>query len=150
MIKVGSERYEAPECMMQPHLVDVEQPGMAGTSTILRRATFCISSCLCTELLFQTIQAAAVDTRAQRYKHIGLSGGSSMYPGLPSRLEKEMKQLYLTRVLGGDASRLQASHRVQPTRSLLMAMRRTSKSESKTPHAENTWCSWVVPSWPIS
>lgn len=29
-----------------------------------------------------------------------------MYPGLPSRLEKEMKQLYLTRVLNGDASRL--------------------------------------------
>lgn len=32
VIKVGSERFEAPECMFQPHLVDVEQPGMAGTS----------------------------------------------------------------------------------------------------------------------
>ena len=30
-----------------------------------------------------------------------------MYPGLPSRLEKEMKQLYLSRVLRGDGSRLQ-------------------------------------------
>ena len=87
VIKVGSERYEAPECMFQPHLVDVEQPGVA-------------------ELLFQTIQQAAVDTRAELYKHVVLSGGSSMYPGLPSRLEKEMKQLYLTRVLQGDASRL--------------------------------------------
>lgn len=29
-----------------------------------------------------------------------------MYPGFPSRLEKEMKQLYLTRVLGNDSSRL--------------------------------------------
>ena len=29
-----------------------------------------------------------------------------MYPGLPSRLEKEMKQLYLTRVLNGDPKRL--------------------------------------------
>jgi actin-related protein 2 len=73
--------------MFQPHLVDVEQPGVA-------------------ELLFQTIQAAAVDTRSDLYKHIVLSGGSSMYPGFPSRLEKEMKQLYLTRVLQGDASRL--------------------------------------------
>lgn len=73
--------------MFQPHLIDVEQPGVA-------------------ELLFQTIQAAAVDTRAELYKHIVLSGGSSMYPGFPSRLEKEMKQLYLTRVLGGDAERL--------------------------------------------
>jgi actin-related protein 2 len=58
------------------------------------------------EMLFQTIQAAAVDTRAELYKHIVLSGGSSMYPGLPSRLEKEMKQLYLTRVLNGDPERL--------------------------------------------
>jgi hypothetical protein len=58
------------------------------------------------ELLFQTIQQAAVDTRSELYKHIVLSGGSSMYPGLPSRLEKEMKQLYLTRVLAGDTSRL--------------------------------------------
>ncbi|KDQ19499.1 hypothetical protein BOTBODRAFT_102304 [Botryobasidium botryosum FD-172 SS1] len=87
IVKVGSERFEAPECMFQPHLVDVEQPGIA-------------------ELLFLTIQNAAVDTRAELYKHIVLSGGSSMYPGLPSRLEKEMKQLYLTRVLNGDPARL--------------------------------------------
>lgn len=73
--------------MFQPHLIDVEQPGVA-------------------ELLFQTIQSAAVDTRTELYKHIVLSGGSSMYPGFPSRLEKEMKQLYLTRVLQGDAERL--------------------------------------------
>ncbi|CEH18202.1 actin actin-like protein [Ceraceosorus bombacis] len=89
VIKVGSERFEAPECMFQPHLVDVEQPGVA-------------------ELLFNTIQAAAVDTRADLYRHIVLSGGSSMYPGLPSRLEKEMKQLYLTRVLNGDGERLKS------------------------------------------
>lgn len=58
------------------------------------------------EMLFETIQTAAVDIRTELYKHIVLSGGSSMYPGLPSRLEKEMKQLYLTRVLRGDSSRL--------------------------------------------
>lgn len=59
-----------------------------------------------TEMLFQTIQNAAVDVRSELYKHVVLSGGSSMYPGLPSRLEKEMKQLYLTRVLAGDPTRL--------------------------------------------
>ena len=40
------------------------------------------------------------------YKHIVLSGGSTMYPGLPSRLEREIKQLYLERVLKGDTDRL--------------------------------------------
>ena len=29
-----------------------------------------------------------------------------MYPGLPSRLEREIKQLYLANVLKGDTSRL--------------------------------------------
>jgi actin-related protein 2 len=57
-------------------------------------------------MLFQTIQSAAVDVRGELYKHVVLSGGSSMYPGLPSRLEKEMKQLYLTRVLNSDPTRL--------------------------------------------
>lgn len=57
-------------------------------------------------MLFNTIQSADIDIRADLYKHIVLSGGSTMYPGLPSRLEKEMKQLYLTNVLNGDASRL--------------------------------------------
>jgi actin-related protein 2 len=27
VIKVGQERFEAPECLFQPHLLDVEQPG---------------------------------------------------------------------------------------------------------------------------
>jgi actin-related protein 2 len=57
-------------------------------------------------MLFQSIQSAAVDIRSELYRHIVLSGGSSMYPGLPSRLEKEMKQLYLAHVLNGDPSRL--------------------------------------------
>lgn len=32
-----------------------------------------------------------------------------MYPGLPSRLEKEVKQLYLTDVLRGDVQRFHVS-----------------------------------------
>lgn len=87
VIKVGSERYEAPEALFQPHLVDVESPGVA-------------------ELLFNCIQAADIDIRTELYKHIVLSGGTSMYPGLPSRLEKDVKQFYLNKVLKGDVSRL--------------------------------------------
>lgn len=87
VIKVGSERFEAAEALFQPHLVDVEAVGMA-------------------EQLYNTIQAADIDIRSEFYKHIVLSGGSTMYPGLPSRLEKEIKQLYLTRTLNGDTSRL--------------------------------------------
>lgn len=93
--------------MFQPHLVDVEQPGVAGKH-IDESMVYGLSihHTPFPEMLFQTIQNAAVDVRAELYKHIVLSGGSSMYPGLPSRLEKEMKQLYLTRVLNGDPTRL--------------------------------------------
>ncbi|KAL3875262.1 hypothetical protein ACJMK2_038185 [Sinanodonta woodiana] len=87
VIKVGGERFEAPEALFQPHLINVDGVGVA-------------------ELLFNTIQAADIDTRPEFYKHIVLSGGSTMYAGLPSRLEREMKQLYLERVLKGDTSRL--------------------------------------------
>lgn len=87
VIKISSERFEAPECLFQPGLVDVEQPGIG-------------------ESLFQTIQSCDVDIRSTLYKSIVLSGGSSMYPGLPSRLEKELKQQWLVHVLKGDPSRL--------------------------------------------
>lgn len=87
VINVGGERFGAPECLFQPHLINIEGAGVA-------------------ELLFNTINAADIDTRSEFYKHIVLSGGSTMYPGLPSRLEREVKQLYLERVLQGDTSRL--------------------------------------------
>lgn len=52
------------------------------------------------------MQAADIDIRSELYKHIVLSGGSTMYPGLPSRLEREIKQLYLERVLKNDTEKL--------------------------------------------
>ena len=90
VVKLSGERFEAPEALFQPHLINVEGVGVA-------------------ELLFNTINAADVDTRPDFYKHIVLSGGTTMYPGLPSRLEREIKQLYLERVLKGDTSRLSVS-----------------------------------------
>jgi len=87
VIKVGGERFEASEALFQPHLINVEGKGIA-------------------ELVFDAIQSAEMDMRPELYKHIVLSGGSTMYPGLPSRLEREIKQLYLERVLKGDTDRL--------------------------------------------
>ena len=87
VVKVDGERFEASEALFQPHLINVEGPGMA-------------------ELLFNSIQAAEMDMRPELYKHIVLSGGTTMYPGLPSRFEREIKQLYLERVLKGDTDRL--------------------------------------------
>jgi len=132
VIRIGSERFEAPECMFQPHLIDVDQPGIA-------------------EMLFNTIQSAEVDIRSSLFKAIVLSGGSSMYPGLPSRLEKEIKQLWLTRVLNNDPLRLNV-RKLQPTTLQRISrvnptfwMYRNSKFVSKILHADDTWYFWVSP-----
>ncbi len=87
VIKLGGERFEASEALFQPHLINVEGQGIA-------------------ELVFNAIQSGDMDMRSELYRHIVLSGGSTMYPGLPSRLEREIKQLYLERVLKGDTDRL--------------------------------------------
>jgi len=91
VIKVGGERFEAPEALFQPHLIDVEGTHGMGVA----------------ELLFDCINKADVDTRPEFYNHIVLSGGSTMYPGLPSRLEKEIKRLYLEKVARGNKAQMQ-------------------------------------------
>ncbi len=40
-----------------------------------------------------------MDNRMTLYHHIVLSGGSTMYPGMPSRMERDIKALYLDQVL---------------------------------------------------
>jgi len=87
VIKLGRERFQAPEVMFKPDLLDLESSGLS-------------------EMLFECINEADIDLRKDFYKHIVLSGGSSMYPGLPSRLEKEMTQMYLDKVLKGDKKQL--------------------------------------------
>jgi len=83
VVKLGGERFMAPEVLFTPELVDVEGGGIA-------------------DVLFKCIQEAEIDNRMTLYEHIVLSGGSSMFPGLPSRLEKELRKLYLRDVLKGN------------------------------------------------
>lgn len=55
VIKLGRERFEAPEALFTPSLVDSEKPGMA-------------------DMVFEMIQAADIDMRVEYFKHIVLSG----------------------------------------------------------------------------
>lgn len=87
IIKVGRERFEASEVLFNPSLTGVEGKGLH-------------------EILFDAINKADMDLRPEFYKHIVLSGGTTMFAGLPSRLEKDVKQLWVDRVAGGDSSRL--------------------------------------------
>jgi actin-related protein 2 len=87
VVRLGRERFEAPEALFNPSLIDVESLGLS-------------------DMVFDMCMKADIDLRTEFFKNIVLSGGSSMYPGLPSRLEKDIKDRYLTDVLKGDKSRL--------------------------------------------
>jgi actin-related protein 2 len=88
VIRVGAERFEAPEALFNPSLAkDLENIGVS-------------------DQLFAAIQESPIDLRSEFFQHIVLSGGSTMYPGLPSRLERDLKQLLLTKVYKGDEQRL--------------------------------------------
>ncbi|KAK2943423.1 putative Actin [Blattamonas nauphoetae] len=82
IIKVERERYMAPECIFRPGLLDIEGEGIGGQ-------------------LFSSINDSDIDLRKALYEHIVLSGGTTMFPGFPTRLEKELKGLYVKNVLKG-------------------------------------------------
>jgi len=74
VITVGNERFRCPEVLFQPNLVGMENPGVH-------------------RLTFDSIMKCDVDIRRDLYKNIVMSGGTTMFTGIPERLEKEMKAL---------------------------------------------------------
>jgi len=86
IIKVGRERFEASEVLFDPDKAGVEGDGLH-------------------KLLFGSVMKADIDLRAEFFKHIVLSGGTTMFAGLPSRLEKDVRELWVENVAKGDKSR---------------------------------------------
>ncbi|KAK9805786.1 hypothetical protein WJX73_010176 [Symbiochloris irregularis] len=87
LIRVGAERFKAPECMFTPRLIDCESEGLS-------------------EMIFSCIQGMDVDNRMAMYQHIVLSGGSTMFGGVPQRIENDIRALYLQHTLKGDTKGL--------------------------------------------
>jgi len=87
VIKLGRERFRAPEVLFQPGLIGNDKEGVA-------------------EILFNTLQAIDIDYRTDYYKHIVTCGGGTMFPGFLNRMEREIMQLYCERVFNGDISKL--------------------------------------------
>ena len=72
-ISIGTERFMAPEVLFQPNLMGYDVPG------VHLAADACIKSC-------------DLDIRKALYGNIMLSGGSTMFTGLPERLHKELSE----------------------------------------------------------
>jgi len=74
VITVGAERFRAPEALFQPQFLGLEQEGIH-------------------KLTFSSIMKCDVDIRKDLYGNIVMSGGTTMYQGIPERVQQEVKAL---------------------------------------------------------
>ena len=74
VITVGTERFRCPEALFQPAFLGMEAPGIH-------------------EVTYNSIMKCDIDTRTDLYRNVVLSGGSTMFPGMVDRMQKELNAL---------------------------------------------------------
>ena len=74
IISIGNERFRCVEAMFNPAMLGMESPGFV-------------------ENLYGSIMKCDVDIRKDLYANTILSGGSTMFPGIAERVEKDMVSL---------------------------------------------------------
>lgn len=74
VITIGNERFRTPEALFQPSFLGMESSGIHDT-------------------VYNSIMKCDVDIRKELYSNIVLSGGTSMYPGISDRMQKELTVL---------------------------------------------------------
>uniref|UniRef100_A0A914H8C2 Actin n=1 Tax=Globodera rostochiensis TaxID=31243 RepID=A0A914H8C2_GLORO len=74
VITVGNERFRCPEALFQPSFMCVESAGIH-------------------EIVYDSIENCDNDIQKELYANIVLSGGSTMFPGIAERMQKEITAL---------------------------------------------------------
>ncbi|KHN75988.1 Actin-2 [Toxocara canis] len=74
VITVGNERFRCPEALFQPSFIGMESAGIHETT-------------------YNSIMKCDIDIRKDLYANNVLSGGSTMYPGIADRMQKEITAL---------------------------------------------------------
>jgi len=74
VITIGAERFRCPEVLFKPEMIGLETDGIHG-------------------LTFKSILRCDIDIRRDLYGNIVMSGGSTMYDGIPKRMHNELKAL---------------------------------------------------------
>ncbi|KAG5449685.1 Actin-1 [Clonorchis sinensis] len=74
VITIGNERFRCPEALFQPSFLGMESAGIHETT-------------------YNSIMKCDVDIRKDLYANTVLSGGSTMYPGIADRMQKEITAL---------------------------------------------------------
>ena len=63
-------------------------------------------------MILNTVKDCDIDIRKHLYENIILSGGSTMYPGFPTRLENEVAALHKKYVSKGKSDRVKVKVKV--------------------------------------
>ncbi|CAE6439727.1 unnamed protein product [Rhizoctonia solani] len=74
VITIGNERFRAPEALFQPSFLGQEAAGIHETT-------------------YNSIFKCDLDIRRDLYGNVVLSGGTTMYPGIADRMQKELTSL---------------------------------------------------------
>merc|ERR1740125_41295 len=74
VITVGNERFRCPEALFQPSFLGMEAAGIHTTT-------------------YDSIMKCDVDIRKDLYANTVMSGGTTMYPGIADRMQKEITAL---------------------------------------------------------
>jgi len=74
VVTIGNERFRCPEVLFQPALIGKEEEGIH-------------------KLTFKSIMKCDVDIRKDLYANTVMSGGTTMFPGISNRLQKEISNL---------------------------------------------------------
>ena len=74
VITIGNERFRCPEALFQPSFLGLEAAGVHETT-------------------YNSIMKCDLDIRKDLYGNIVMSGGSTMYPGISDRMQKEITAL---------------------------------------------------------
>merc|ERR1712110_774609 len=74
VITIGNERFRCPEVLFKPNLIGKESAGIH-------------------KLTYDSIQKCDIDIRKDLYTNVVLSGGTTMFPGIDERLNKEITDL---------------------------------------------------------
>ena len=87
VIRIGRQRYEAAECLFKPELAGVDDEGIH-------------------KMIYSAMSEVEMDMFVPLISNISLTGGTTMFPGLSSRLDRELRDIFTKEKYGGDASRV--------------------------------------------
>ena len=73
-ISIGDQKFRCPEALFKPIMIGKEMQGFH-------------------EITYQSIMKCDVDIRKDLYSNIVMSGGTTLFPGIPERLSKEVTTL---------------------------------------------------------